>query len=443
MKAIPSYRNIWVISYPIILSLLAQNVIGVVDTAFLGRVGEVELGASAIGGLFYHAIFMLGFGFGTGAQILMARRNGEKNFVQVGKIFDHTLYIFVLFSLLIVIFVLGFSPKLLGSIMSSPEVFDASIRYLNYRVWGILFAFINVAFRAYFVGTTKTSLLGWSAGIMACVNILLDYGLIFGNLGLPEMGIEGAALASVVAEFVSCMFFIAASLMNKSRKKYLIFSFPKFDVAIVSRIWNLSAFIMLQHFASLGGWFTFFLVIEQTGQTPLAISNIVRSLYLLLMIHIWSFNASATSLVSNAIGEGNRDAVFPIIGKFNRMSASISLLIIGVTVFIPELFLHIYTTDPSLISGAIPVFYVVIFAILPMAVSINWFGAVSGTANTKSALAIEIATMTIYLTYVFVVSFVFDASLTVIWFSEYVYILTIGLLSYLYMKFGKWRDKVV
>ncbi len=443
VSAAPSYRKIWIISYPIILSLLAQNVIGVVDTAFLGRVGEIELGASAIGGMFYHAIFMMGFGFGTGAQILMARRNGEKNYLQVGKIFDHTLYIFLLFSVLIVLFVLFFSPKLLGSIMSSQEVFEASVKYLNYRVWGILFAFTNVAFRAYFVGTAKTGLLGWSAGIMAFVNILLDYGLIFGNLGMPKMGIEGAALASVIAEFISCIFFIMASLMNKSRKKYLIFRFPKFDFAIVSRVWNLSAFIMLQHFASLGGWFVFFLMIEQTGETPLAISNIIRSLYLLLMIHVWSFSASVTSLVSYAIGEGNKDAVFPIIAKFNRLSIFISLVIIGISVFIPEMLIRVYTNDHNLINGAIPVLYVVIFALIPLAASINWFSAVSGTANTKAALGIEMATMFIYLTYVFLVVIVFNASLPVIWFSEYVYIITIGLFSYLYMKFGRWREREI
>ncbi|MDD2633839.1 MAG: MATE family efflux transporter, partial [Bacteroidales bacterium] len=60
LASVPSYRKIWNLSYPIILSLLAQNLIAVIDTAFLGRVGEIELGASAIGGLFYYWIFMLG-----------------------------------------------------------------------------------------------------------------------------------------------------------------------------------------------------------------------------------------------------------------------------------------------------------------------------------------------------------------------------------------------
>ncbi|HPK04913.1 MAG TPA: MATE family efflux transporter, partial [Bacteroidales bacterium] len=66
MKQLPSYRQIWRISYPLILSLLAQNVINVTDTAFMGRVGEVELGATAIAGIFYVVLYMLGFGFSIG-----------------------------------------------------------------------------------------------------------------------------------------------------------------------------------------------------------------------------------------------------------------------------------------------------------------------------------------------------------------------------------------
>ena len=91
MSASLSYRSIWKISYPIFLSLLAQHIIIVVDTAFLGRVGEIELGASAIGGLFYVCLFILGFGFGTGAQILIARRNGEGKYDQIGAYVDHSL----------------------------------------------------------------------------------------------------------------------------------------------------------------------------------------------------------------------------------------------------------------------------------------------------------------------------------------------------------------
>lgn len=89
-----SNRQIWQIAYPILISLIMEQLIGMTDTAFMGRVGEIELGASAIAGVYYLAIFMLGFGFSVGAQILIARRNGEGNYKMIGGIFYQGLYFF-------------------------------------------------------------------------------------------------------------------------------------------------------------------------------------------------------------------------------------------------------------------------------------------------------------------------------------------------------------
>ena len=439
----PSYRKIWNLSYPIILSLLAQNLIAVIDTAFLGRVGEIELGASAIGGLFYYWIFMLGFGFGNGAQILMARRNGEGNYKQVGRIFYHTMYIFVAMGVLLIVLIWFFAPSFLSAFITSPDIYKASIEYLDYRIWGIMFAFTNVAFRAFLVGTTRTGLLGISAAIMAIVNISLDYVLIFGHFGFPEMGISGAALASVISEGVAALFFIVATLSSKASRKYHIFRLPKFDGGIIRRTWNLSVFIMLQNFVSIAAWFLFFMLIEHLGERPLAVSNIIRSLYTLLMIHIWAFSTLVNTLGSNAIGEGHKNAVIPIIHKVNRMGMAISFVVLAVALLIPELLIRIYTDDPLLIADARPVLLVVLGAIVPMSVSINWFSGVSGTANTRSALAIETATIGLYVLYIIVLTYVFHASLPLIWTSEYLYYAVIGISSWLYLKYGNWQKKVI
>lgn len=94
MKTKYSYKQIWTISYPILISLIMEQMIGMTDTAFLGRVGEIELGASAIAGVYYLAIFMMAFGFSIGAQILIARRNGEGNYKEIGPIFYLSGHIF-------------------------------------------------------------------------------------------------------------------------------------------------------------------------------------------------------------------------------------------------------------------------------------------------------------------------------------------------------------
>ena len=82
-----TYKQIWLINYPVMMSLLIEQLINITDAIFLGHVGEVELGASALAGIYYMAIYMLGFGFSLGLQVLIARRNGEGRLTDTGGLF--------------------------------------------------------------------------------------------------------------------------------------------------------------------------------------------------------------------------------------------------------------------------------------------------------------------------------------------------------------------
>ena len=106
------YSQIWTIAYPILLSTLMEQLIGMTDAAFLGRVGEVELGASALGGIFYVSIFIKGLSFSIGAQILMGRRNGEERYEQIGIIFYHCIAFLLLLSLFLFAVTRCFAPAL-------------------------------------------------------------------------------------------------------------------------------------------------------------------------------------------------------------------------------------------------------------------------------------------------------------------------------------------
>lgn len=134
-------KQIWNVSYPIFLSLLAQNVINVTDTAFLGRVGEVELGASAMGGLYYICAFTIAFGFSTGSQIIMARRNGERNYKEVGPVMIQG--VFFLFMLAAVMFTLSrlFAGDIMRILISSDTILNATEEFLDWRVVRVLFLF--------------------------------------------------------------------------------------------------------------------------------------------------------------------------------------------------------------------------------------------------------------------------------------------------------------
>ena len=201
-------KQIWSVSYPILLSLLAQNVINVTDTAFLGHVSEVALGASAMGGLFYICVFTIAFGFSTGSQIVIARRNGEGRYSDVGPVMIQGVMFLFVMALLLFGFTKAFGGNIMRLLVSSESIYEGTMEFLDWRIYGFFFSFINVMFRALYIGITRTKVLTINAIVMALTNVVLDYALIFGKFGLPEMGIKGAAIASVLAEASSILFFV-------------------------------------------------------------------------------------------------------------------------------------------------------------------------------------------------------------------------------------------
>ena len=154
-----SNKEIWHVTYPIFLGLIAQNVINVTDTAFLGHVSEVALGAAAMGGLLYICFYTVAFGFSVGSQILIARRNGEGNYRAVGPV----MWQGSAFSLIMAVVLLGLmyfiAEPLIRLIVSSDAIFEATCEFYVWRMWGFLFAFLNVMFRALYIGITQTKVL--------------------------------------------------------------------------------------------------------------------------------------------------------------------------------------------------------------------------------------------------------------------------------------------
>lgn len=438
-----TYKQIRNISYPIFLSLLAQNIINVTDTAFLGRVGEVELGASALGGLCYICAYTLAFGFSIGSQILMARRNGEQEYSKVGSVMMQGIFFLMGLALILFTFFHFFSASMLRALISSEVILDATVSFLKIRVFGYFFSFINVMFRAFFVAITRTKVLTLNAIVMAVVNIVLDYLLIFGNGGFPEMGLEGAAIASVIAEASSILFFVIYTHFTVDVKKYGLNKIQAFDFGVLRRILNISIFTMLQHFISMSTFFFFFIVVEHIGQRELAIANIVRSIYIVMFIPVNSLSTTTSSLVSNAIGAGQTDQVVSIIRKIARLSLVLMAVLAVAFGLFPESIISIYTNDPTLIMDSVPSIYVISGAVLICAVGSVVFNGVSGTGNTRPALVFEVVTLFFYCLYIYIIGMRLKMPVHICFTSEIIYFGLLLIMSTLYIKKGNWRNKTI
>lgn len=409
----------------------------------MGRVGEVALGAGALGGIFYLAVIMLGLGFSTGAQIIIARRHGEGNLKGIGPIIDQSIYFLLPLAVLVFFLLRYWSVDLLRNVVESKAVFAETAIYMKYRSVGIFFAFGNMVFRAFYVGLQKTKVITYTTIVLAIVNIILDYALIFGNFGAPEMGIAGAAIASVIAEASALLFFIGHTFVKIKFADYALFKFYKPDFPRLIAILKVAVPIMMQQFISLSVWFVFFLFIEKLGEAALAVSNIIRSVYVILMIPVWGFATATNSLVSYLMGLKQQDNVLPLIYKIVILCVGGVLFIVSIGMLFPDLIMSIYTNDAELINMGKPVLKVVSVGALSLGIGFILFNGISGTGKTNVSLFIEIIVLGIYLTYTYLVINVFGGDITLAWTSEIIYGSLLSLFSFIYLRFGNWQKQSI
>lgn len=442
MKAQITNREIWSIALPIMLGNMAQTIINFTDTAFLGHLGVIALGASMLAGLFYFVFTTIAAGFAIGIQIIIARRFGEGNHKRIGIIFEHgTIVVFILGLILFSVLYL-FSDTLLLRIIDSPNIYNASLDYIKYRRFGIIFVCFNFLYRGLYVGISNTKAITYSTITMAIVNIFLDYCLIFGNFGFPEMGIGGAALASLCAEISAFAFFTVYSYITLRKKDYGMFQVHKLESELMGRILKLATPTMVQKLFSFSVWFVFFIMIEKMGETATGISSIVRSIYMILITPCFAFATTTNTVVSRTIGEGHADQVYSTVFKILKNCLICTVPIVILAAIFPMQIVNIYTDDLDFAKLVIPSIFVICSGTIFQAIGNAYFEAVSGTGNTSAALYLETIVLVVYVAFVWLISNI-ATSVEWVWTAEILYGSLLGIMCILYMKFAKWNKKKV
>lgn len=440
-----SDRDILKITLPVLASLLMEQLVGLTDTIYLGHYGDgrTELGAAALAGVFYLVVFMLGFGFSIGAQVLIARRNGERRYEAIGPIFiEGSLFLLALAGVLFVATKL-LAPPLFTRLVATAEVRAAALAYLDWRVYGFFFSFLAAMFRAFYVGTTRTRILTVNSLVAVAVNVGLNHLLIFGRAGLPEMGIAGAALASVVAEAVSVLFFAGYTLLRSANRRYGLFRFEGIDLRLLASILRISVWVMVQEGAAFLGWFFFFVCIEHLGPLELAVTNMVRSLSSIVFLFVNAFASTCSALVGNLLGAGEPERVLPLCRRVIRFAfVFVAPLSVAAALF-PRAALGLYSDDAAQIAFAIPSLWVMLTSFLLCVPAFVWQFAVSGTGDTRATLCIVLAAIAAYVGYTLLLTFGLRADVALCWTTDHLYYLVVLLPSWLYMRRGAWRTRKI
>lgn len=439
MRTTITYKNIWTIAYPIILGSLAQTLITLTDTAFLGRVSEIALGASAMAGIYYYVFSTLAWGFSIGIQIIIARRLGEGKLDRIGVVFHHGMAVVLPLGIILFLMQRFGSATLLGLSIQSPNIYQAAMEYMDYRHYGILFVCFNFLFRALYIGLSKTKIIGYTTGLMAAVNVILNYFLIFGKAGFPALGVGGAALASVIAEASATLFFIGFTLFRLPLKQYALFQYHRLEGWLMRTVLRTALPTMLQKLLSFGTWYVFFILVEHLGERPIAVTMVVRSVYMLILLPVFGFGATSNTLTSRLIGEGRSAEIHSLVWKVTRFATLCILPVLTFCYLFPQTILSIYSDNAGLIADSVSSLYVVGVAAIAFCFGINWFESVSGSGNTAHALWIESAVLLFYTVQLWWLAGLLRAPVNRVWSVEITYGVLIGIGSLVYMYRSGWQ----
>ena len=430
------------LAMPIAFSLLVPQFNYMVNSLFLSRLGPGHLGAAGITGVYYLIFASIGHGLNSGLQALISRRAGQDRVDDIGRLSIQSVYLGLLLAAGGIAVTYVAAPILLKGAVEE-GLYVQSMEFLRIRIWGLPFLYLYLMRNAILVGTNESRLLVWGTAAETVSNVVLDYGLIFGRLGMPELGFNGAAYASIAAEAIGLVTVLLVVQRRGVAKRLRLFNDWRSRPDLMRQILLQSSPLIAQFTISIFSWEYFFILVSHHGRTALDVTQTMRVVIGFMGVMVWSFASTTNTMVSNVIGQGRDDLVPGLLRRITGMSLAPAVAIALPLLAFPSFFLERVVPDPDFVREGVPVLRVVAVAMVLMSVAAIWLNAVTGTGNTRVNLMIELINAAVYSVYVYVVLESLRLPTYVGWMSEWVYWTGMFLLAWSYIRSGRWKGKVV
>ena len=432
-------KQILTIALPITLAIVIPQINMLTNNIFLGHLGTDALGNAGITGVYYLIFAVAGNGFNNALQTVFSRYAGSGNSEAFKVILAQGIRISLQFAAICIFFTWVIAPYILEPV-AAPGAYPVEMEFLRIRIWGLPFLFLFQMGNAFLVASLNSRLLMIGFICEALMNVLFDYLLIFGKAGFPEMGFNGAAVASVIAEFSGMIVVYAVIFRTGLRKKYNLLHNFHFSKAFSKEIFTVAVPLVAQYIISVSTWLVFFILIEGRGPEAKAISNVMRNVFGLAGVFVWAFASTTSSMVSNLMGQQRQHDVIRLVKRITLWSMLFCAVMVGLLNLLPTVFFRLFGQPQSFIEQGIPVIRMVSMGIMFMSVANIWLNAVTGTGRTRVNLLIEIVAILLYLGYTWYFMKVNYISLAMAWSNEFIYWVSIFGMAALFMYKGKWKQ---
>jgi len=292
-------KMIWGIALPIMGGMMSQNVLNLVDIGMVGRLGDSALAATGIGSFTNYLAISFIIGLSAGVQALAARRLGEGRTTETAIPLNGGLMLALIIGIPLCVILILATPYAFTFLTGDPDVRELGVPYLQIRIASMMAVGMNFSFRGYWSAIHMTGVYLRTLLIMHAINIFLNWVLIFGNLGAPELGVFGAGLATTISLYIGTGLYFFFAIRHASDKGFLR-GFPQRDT--LWQQFRLSLPSSLQQLFFSAGLVTLVWIVGRIGTAEVAAINILMTFHITAMLPAFGIALAATTLVGNALG---------------------------------------------------------------------------------------------------------------------------------------------
>ena len=434
------YAEVWHIAYPAVLTMISHTVMTFIDAIMVGRLGPTELAAVGLSGTLTWGLFSFFNGVVNGVNTFVAQDYGAERFDDIGRVTWQGVY-FALISGVILVFMSRFDVDLMRLLGPAEDVQRIGASYLGIRLWGGFFIVLYMCFSAFLrgIGDTRTPL-----KIVIFINVLNvagDYVLIFGKLGFPRLGTDGAAYATVGASAVGALIFFLVFLSRKSDRMFSTRSSWRVRLDLMGRLSRVGLPIGLQWLLDMASFIVFTALIGRIGTMELAASTAGLRLMHLSFMPVFGVSIAATTLVGQYIG--SKEISFATRSGYTaiKMSMLYAGLIALLFLVIPRHLVMMINQDPEVVRLGANILRVAAIFLLFDSMGIASNGCLRGAGDTRWAMFIGVGyAWFIFVPLAYLGAMVLEGGAVGAWGGATVYIIALGLTYFIRFRNGKWKS---
>lgn len=425
---------------PVVLTQLSATAMGVVDSAMVGRLGPTQLAAVGFASIWLWTLFSLLIGTASGIQTFVSQAHGAGHPERCGRWAWYGMYAVAPAAVLLTALLVPLAQPLLALLGPSPELQASAIAYTTARLAGEAAFVCAMVLTSFFrgFGDTRTPL--YTMLIANVVNAVLDYGLIFGELGLPAWGVQGAGAATAVGNWVGALALLVAFRRRRVAERFDTLPVRP-DASEIARFLRTGAPIGGQWCIGMTSFAFFTTVVARMGDETMAASQAFVMLLSLSFMQAVGISIAASTLVGRYVGADEPDSV----DRSFRSSIVIGLGLSGVIallfIAVPGPLLRIFTDDPGVVSLGRPLLAIgALFQVFDF-LAIVTEGALRGAGDTRWPFVVETALgWGFFVPLAYVLGVMLEGGLTGAWIGGLIYVIALALVLLRRFRSGAWQQ---